>query len=87
MLMESKAYYIFEDAENKIKRKGMIPINPMKLPHQHDKTWRSYMRECIKALMEVAYIYIPPNWKRSKGARIERLIAWLIGIERIEIEN
>ena len=85
--MESQAHYIFNSAETKIKRTGMIPINPMKLPHNHDKTWQSYMRECIRALMECDYIYMLPNWKKSKGARIERLIAWLIGIKRIEIED
>lgn len=85
--MESKAHYIFEDAENKIKRKGMKPINPMKLPHLHDRKWSSYMRECICALMQADYIYMLPNWKRSKGARIERLIALMVGIKRIKVEN
>jgi hypothetical protein len=63
--------------------KGYAVVNPMELPHNHDKTWESYMRECIVALMDCSEIYVMNGWMQSKGAQIEVHIASSLGIRII----
>ena len=75
--MEKEAYELFEAAQIKLESKGYVVINPMKLPHNHDKTWQSYMRECIKELMGCDEIYMIENWGDSRGARFE----WNLALE------
>jgi hypothetical protein len=72
---EKEAFRIFEDAEKKMKELGYNVINPMKLPHKHDKSWISYMEDDIEALMKCDSIFMLPNWRESNGARIEHQIA------------
>jgi hypothetical protein len=70
------AFERFEQAENKFKDDNWDEIvNPMKLNHEHDKSWENYMLVDIKALFECDAIYMLNNWGNSKGARIERSIA------------
>ena len=68
-------------------KKGLIPsrfveiINPIKLSHNHNHTWISYMRECVEALCSCQRIYMLKGWWKSKGARVELFIALLLLIE------
>lgn len=70
-------YYIerFAQAEEEVRAMGMIPVNPVTLPHQHDKAWESYMKEAIAAMMQCTHIYLLENWEKSKGAFIEYCLA------------
>jgi hypothetical protein len=78
------AYQRFEQAEKQLKDENWDEIvNPMKLNHEHDKTWENYMLVDIKALFECDAIYMLNNWCNSKGARIERSIAIEMGLEII----
>ena len=68
----------FDEAERKLKVQGFEVVNPArenaKLPA--DKTsWRQYMGESLKMLMECDAIYPLPDWVESKGARIEIAVA------------
>lgn len=59
-------------------------VNPCKVsPFDENKTWRDYMREDIKALVDCDAIYMLRGWRRSKGARLERRIAIKLGLEVI----
>jgi len=79
--MEEEAVGIFEKTENLLKENfGVDTINPMKLNHDHDKSWESYMRVCIKALCDCDAIYIMPNYTQSRGALMEIAIAKDLGI-------
>jgi len=78
--IENLAVILFEKAESDLKNRGFDPINPMKLNHEHDKSWRSYMREDIKALCGCEVIYMLLNWTDSKGAIIEHTIAMYLGL-------
>ncbi len=79
--IEEEAYKLFEIAENKLKLQGYdVVVNPMKLPHNHDKSWEAYMRECIVALMSCDTIYILSNYYMSKGAFLEIALAKELGI-------
>ena len=81
--IEDTARKLFQEAETKLTQKGYTVVNPMKLPHNHDKTWKSYMKEDIKALMDCDEIYALNNWEKSEGATIEIKIAQAIGIKVI----
>jgi hypothetical protein len=73
--MEAQASTLFTNAEKMLKAKGFEPVNPMKLPHQHGKTWECFMREDIAALLQCQAIYMLHNWQQSKGAVLEYILA------------
>lgn len=66
----------FDEIEKVLIKKGHNPINPMKLNMPIEgKVWKDYMIDGIKLLLDCEAIYLLDNWKVSKGARIEYLIA------------
>lgn len=65
----------FSQAEEKLKKLGFKVVNPMTLKHNHDKSWESFMREDIKALMKCDAIYMLSNWTKSRGAWVEHDLA------------
>lgn len=81
--IEEQAFQIFETAETKLREEGYEPINPMKLNHDHDKSWSSYMRVCIIALCQCDAIYMLPNWESSSGAKLEHYIAENLELKKI----
>lgn len=79
--IEAEAEQIFQDAETELIKQGYEVVNPMKLNHQHDKSWHSYMKEDVKALCDCDEIFMLSNWDKSKGALIELTIAMYLGIK------
>lgn len=68
---EDEAFEKFEEAEKDFIKRGFDVVNPMKLTHNHDKTWESYMRDDIQALMTCDSILMLKLWECSNGALIE----------------
>lgn len=81
--IEQSAPAIFAKAESFLFECGYKPINPMKLPHNHDKTWLAYMREDLAALILCDAIFMLSNWKESRGAKIEHNLALSLGLNII----
>lgn len=77
--IEQEASVLFEQAEKFLNKYNEFEIvNPMKIEHNHDKSWESYMRECVKYMCDCDTIFMLTNWRESKGAMIEHTIAeWL----------
>ena len=73
--MEEKARELFLDAQKTLEEAGFEAINPMALNHDHDKSWESFMKEDLKALLDCDAVYMLPNWKKSPGAIIEYFLA------------
>lgn len=73
----------FERAEKELIELGLHPISPIKLPHQHSKSWEDYMREGIRALMLCDQVYALANWEDSNGAIIEVNLALSLGMNVI----
>lgn len=46
-----------------------------------DPEWSDYMRYCVALLVMCDQIHMLPNWKDSKGAKIEHDLAKNLGIE------
>lgn len=78
--IENEAPKMFANAEKQLQERGFDTVNPMKLNHEHDKSWHSYMKEDVKALCDCDIIFMLPNWKDSKGAIIEHTIAMYLGL-------
>jgi hypothetical protein len=61
-------------------------ISPMHdIKHEHDKSWESYMKEDIGELLKCNTIALLPNWGKSKGAKLEYLIATHLDLDVIFI--
>ena len=80
----NERFEAFEIVEKVYAYAGAEVINPMKLKHDHDKTWQSYMRECIEALIKCDAIYLMKDWGLSEGARLEFTIASKLKMEIID---
>ena len=73
----------FQEAENYLNKLGIYTVvNPLKLEKQLTikKTYINYMRNDIKHLINCSDIYMLRGWWRSKGARLERHIAKVLGL-------
>lgn len=79
----------FKKAENHLKYLGHEPVNPVELPHDHAyadslptpfEKWAYYMDIDMQALIRCEAIFILSNWQTSKGARIERALAFEMGL-------
>ncbi len=82
-LTPDQAFSLFNNAELYLSEKGYEVINPMTIPHEHDKSWLSYMRNDLKALLDCEAIFMLYNWKDSKGAKVEHDLAQSLGLEII----
>ena len=72
--IEEEAEVRFAAAEQMLSEHHEV-VNPMKLPHDHGKTWKEYLSECIKHLLDCDAVFLLNNWYQSKGARLEYMIA------------
>jgi len=78
-LNHSYAEQKFKEAELFLKSEGFDVVNPMTIPHDHDKSWESYMRQDLKAMLDCQGILMLDNWQDSRGAKIERDLAIDLG--------
>lgn len=75
----------FSDAKNKLLECGFDVVNPVELPHNHDKTWHSYMIEDLIALKDCTHICLLDCHADSPGAMIEKAFAIRMGLKFVEI--
>lgn len=65
-----------------LRRVGMIPVDPTLIeqsssPEENDfKGWDDFMREGIKLLMDCDAIYMLTGYQNSRGAKIEKYLAF-----------
>ena len=72
----------FDTVEEKLKAKGLNPVNPMALiPYNPDWKWEDYMAEDMRLLLVCDAIFMLENWQDSKGARIEHAAAKESGLQ------
>ena len=68
------AFVKFNTAEFRLKRAGYDVVNPMRLVSQRWH-WEKCMQVCLVALVNCDAIHLLPDWKESRGARLEYHIA------------
>lgn len=73
----------FQRAKAEVQEMGMIPISPVDLPHNHDRTWGSYMKEDIARMVFCPFVYVQKNWRHSPGGIIELNLAKDLGLNII----
>lgn len=79
-LVYEDALRAFAEAEAELERLGHVAVNPMKIETAPDLDWAEYMKRDIPHLLACDAIYLLPNWKESKGARLEKHIAEELGM-------
>jgi len=79
--IEDIAPEIFDKAAKELEIKGLQPINPMAIQHEHDGSWHNYMKRDIQALCDCEAIFMLHNWTESRGAIIEHSLAMLLGMK------
>ncbi len=80
--------FYFDEVENSIEESlkksalhlNYVIINPLCLPTHHDQKWSSYMRVCLHALLKSEKIVVLSDFKNSRGALTEVLVAKIIGL-------
>lgn len=74
----------FDEMELLLCAEGAKVINPLSLDYPWRRMqWIDYMEQDINALKECDAIVMLEGWHKSKGARIERTVAEILGIEII----
>lgn len=62
-----------------LRAQGLDVVNPAEFGEGEGLQWADYMRKDIKALMDCNAIHMLPEWRASKGARLEHHIAVQLG--------
>ena len=79
-LSEREALAKFNKADDTITAKGHTVCNPMMLSHCHDRTWNSYMKECLRAMLKCDAVFALSDWEYSRGAAVEVKLAQEVGM-------
>ena len=72
------AYGKFSNADRKLSAMGYKVVNPIKICKKN-WCWLRCMIKCLWAIFFCKKVYQFPDWKDSKGARIEHKWAKLLG--------
>lgn len=70
----------FQSAEEEIICKGNIAVNPLRFVPS-TASWEVAMRISLSYLLFCDAIYLLPDWRESKGARLEYYTAKQLGLE------
>jgi hypothetical protein len=70
----------FLEAENKLYDAGFYPVNPAAcIPANTD--WNHAMRKAISLMLQCDGVSLLPDWRKSKGAKIEARLARKLGMD------
>ena len=64
---------------------GYEAVDPSEVHLDDEASWSDYMRADLKLLLDCNFIYMLEGWENSKGARLERELAKILGIEQLDI--
>ncbi len=76
----------FSFAETLLTFNNYDPVNPITLVTE-DTKWVDAMKLCLKAMLDCTHIYLIDDWRQSRGARIEYLLAKQLKLIRIKQED
>ncbi|WP_219118869.1 DUF4406 domain-containing protein [Janthinobacterium sp. UMAB-56] len=73
-------YPAFHQAASLLRAAGHVVVNPAENPAPACGSWLGYMRMSVAQVASVDCLVMLPGWPLSKGARIEYLLAKLLGL-------
>ena len=79
-------YPAFNAAAARMRALGFEVENPAENPEPPCKSWLGYMRMAIRQLVTCDIVALLPGWKGSRGARIERWLAGMLGLKVVRAE-
>lgn len=71
----------FAETEKLLLENGHTTINPHKIPHKDINNWGQCMKEDIPEMLKCDAVFLMHGWKHSKGAKIEKDLAEVLGIK------
>jgi hypothetical protein len=78
----------FKYYEEELRHWGISDIfNPAAVDWLDGVKWETCMRYDLKILMDCDVLVLLPNWKKSRGAKFEVLIAKKLGIRVVKIHD
>jgi hypothetical protein len=73
----------FEYLEKSATWAGCEVLNPLKIVNDENAKWQEAMRKCIEVLPSCDIIYAGSNWKDSKGAKLEIVLAYFMQLPAV----
>ena len=77
----NRAAFIAKQAE--LEAADMRVLNPALIVGESSWTWQQWMREALLLQLHCDVVHMLPGWRKSRGARIERRLALILG-QRVE---
>jgi hypothetical protein len=74
----------FLKAKDRLFEAGYFPFNPAVL---EEMQWKKAMRVVVKAMLDCEGVALLPDWKDSRGAKIEARLSREVGIPVKPIED
>jgi hypothetical protein len=86
---------VFKNAENSLRSLGVNSIfNPaesdLDVPYSEETkgdVWKDYMKYDLKMLVDSDVLVLLPGWYRSRGAKLEMVVCWFLGIRVVSLKN
>lgn len=75
---------VFARAEEELRSRGYVPVNPFNNGVSLDAPYEDHMRTGLRMLLECAGIYLLHGWMSRRGACLEHDVAVACGMEIID---
>ena len=73
----------FDAKAAEIWESGHAALNPADIEGEDWWTWQDWMRAALALQLKASVVHMLPGWRKSRGARIERRLALILG-QRVE---
>lgn len=80
-------YPAFNAEAARLRALGFDVQNPAENPVPACGTWLGYMRMAVAQLVTCDMVALLPGWWRSRGARIEAVLAWALGLRVTTVDQ
>jgi hypothetical protein len=80
--------YYFKSYEDKLRYWGITDIfNPAETEWPENVKWETCLKYDLKVLVDCDVLVLLPNWRKSRGVKLEVHVAKALGIQVIEFND